>query len=207
MVELAQGPLATADLGLTDPGLLDARVSARVNPVASPGSLSAPLKSEKGNYHLGLFIVLLLFGVSNAIDIFWQHPTKNMIDGMLILPFIVFVIIAIVRQQGSNLPAGIRNIVWGALIYTCVHLFVNSILGVGTFIQHPEMLESVFKGDVLKLRMDGPEFVAFFAVAAVASSALGLLGIMRLSAFRSSQAVPASPAPPPLSPPGGGDGA
>jgi hypothetical protein len=202
LIEQAQGPLAAPDLDLADPALMDAPVSSRVNSAAgAPAQRPAPAKAEPGNYHLALFVVLLLFAASNVIDIFWQHHIKNTIDGLLMVPLVIFILIAIVRQQNSTLPASVRGIVWAGLGYTAVNLLITLVMVSIYMVEHPEIMGDAMRGN-RDLLLEGPQFVAFFTLSALVYSVLGLLGTMRLLAFRSSQTGPTPPVQP-----GGGDGA
>jgi hypothetical protein len=190
MIEAAQGRLTPESLDASSAESVAAVPAASAGAAAPlPFAVTAPaapeIRHERGDYHAAFLAMTLIFGLSAMIDIFWQHHIKNLLDTILLLPFLGLGVTALVKQRQSDLPPGVKAMPWlglGFLLLTFLFMVIYYPFFIAV---HPELIESMLRNG----RMQEPVFLGFLAVEAVVYSSLALIGLLRLNRFQAAHAA------------------
>ena len=186
LTEQAQGTLSREDLDAHP----DESEPLKVSPYARSDSFhfssdikdqKALPKPEKGNVHLALFFMLLVFAVSHFIDIYYQHPVKNLLDSFSIIPFVLLSIVAIRKQSRSDFPAALKAVTWTSLIvFTVSYIFFMFFMmfyqakNPGAFATRTPM----------HVRLEDPFSMGMFTVMTCIYLTLGTAGLVLLNRYR-----------------------
>ena len=110
LIEGVQGVLRPEDVA-----------SAPTSETSPPGGLSPAitpaLMHERGRAHAVLFSGLLLDGINASVDFFMTHWIFVVTGDALFFGMSISVVMALVRQQGSDLKRGIKTLTWVSLFY------------------------------------------------------------------------------------------
>ena len=114
-IQNVQGILTSEDL-TKDPVRLvaDKASKGRTKPVDSPKTTA---KHEEGRMHMILFVLLLFDGVLAATGFFFTHVVPTLLSAVTGICMGIFVIIALVKQHNSDMPASLRTVTWASLGY------------------------------------------------------------------------------------------
>jgi len=94
-------------------------------------------KHDEGRAHITLFVLLLIDGSLMAAEFFISHVVPTILSSVVSLCIGIFVIIAIVRQHNSDLPASLRTITWATLGFVGVTFIVGYIVGMVFAFKNP----------------------------------------------------------------------
>jgi len=199
LIEAAQGRLTPETLGADSEEPMAVEASTHAAPLtAAPAVSPRPLHHEHGAYHAACFWLLLAGSATILVDVFWQHHLKDLFDTSLWLAEAIVVVLALRRQQNSDLPRGLQTVTWAGLIVLIADLVLGmfammfvmfSKLDAQMASPEPEM-DLLF---ALDLTLEGPAFELYTAVMLVAHTVVAVLGLLRLRGFRASLARGASP--------------
>lgn len=186
MIEAAQGSLTREDLEADSEGEVRLQASAHaVFPAPAPAQEDVQIKHEHGKYHAALFYLLLVLAVSACIDIFFQHPIKNLADGIMLAPLAILLVLALRKQANSDLPPVIKNITWTVFGFSIASFIIilvySSFYTMFKVIEDPQMVSG---GSLVNMKFESPVFVVSFAITAFVYSALAIIGLLRLDEFR-----------------------
>jgi Ni/Fe-hydrogenase subunit HybB-like protein len=67
---------------------------------------------------------MMVYALSVALDLVFVHPAKNLLDLVLFGTLMTFLLVIVVRQTGSTLPAASRRTNWVALLYNSVAFMI-----------------------------------------------------------------------------------
>jgi hypothetical protein len=99
-------------------------------------------KHESGRVHLVLFALLSLNGLIVAASFALTHVGLTFLGTALMLMMGICVIVALVKQHGSNLQYAMRTMTWAALGYVCFLFISGYIISVALAFKNPDMVHN-----------------------------------------------------------------
>ena len=149
---------------------------ARPSTVATHGN-------EKGRAHMGLFLLLLLEGVLVSLGFFFTHVALTIISSVAGLGMGIFVIVALVKQHGSNIGAPLKAITWASLGFICINFVAGYVISVGFAMRNPDVAYNqweMFKSMSLLSPWESPLKLSFDIFAICGALFLGIPGLFML---------------------------
>lgn len=136
-------PLIEKNQGVLDKGnIKDNNSKYQDSGLLSDSTLNTPviqLRHENGKYHLAVFSLLILSAALIVVDIFYQHLALSLISSLIFLIMIVFLIIALIKQVGSDLFMTIKVFSWSIIGYICLNAFFSYIFVLMVVVKNPEI--------------------------------------------------------------------
>ena len=137
LVEQAQGKLARENIGEMG--------------VKAPTVEISPIRREMTHLSTGqegmkvhkiLFALLILDGLVTYLELFYNQVTITLFGTIISMAACILVIIALVRQHGSNLKSSLCMITWAALGYLCINMFTGYIFYFVVIFRNPKMSQN-----------------------------------------------------------------
>lgn len=102
-------------------------------------------KSEKGTVHLTVFSLFIIDTVIVLLNTTLHITALMLISTILTLLLGIGVIVALIKQQDSNLPRPVCLLTWTALGYLCVSWVVGYFSSVAMMIDNPQIMGNQWK--------------------------------------------------------------
>jgi hypothetical protein len=108
-----EGPEASSDQVVVQQASMNAHREAAAIP-----KKSEPLRHEKGIFHVILFALVLIGSATVYVDFFFRYSLgsatgiKDSFDSILFLVTFVIAIVALVRQQGTDITKDLKRVTW-----------------------------------------------------------------------------------------------
>lgn len=200
IIERFQGPLQREILVLQSAQLLNLKKRAS----ATRRVQRAPKvrKHESGRVHLILFALLSLNGLIVAAGFALTHVGLTFLGTAVMLMMGICVVVALVKQHGSNLQYALRTMTWAALGYICFLFISGYIISVALAFKNPEIVQNQW--EMIKLfssttPWDNTLMLTLNIIALSGALAIGLPGLFLLkiskNAIDPSAGNPANPHP------------
>lgn len=140
-------------------------------------------KHESGRVHLILFALLIFEGLIVATGFLLTHVGLTLLDTAVMLTMGICVVMALVKQQQSNLKHPLRMMTWAALGYVCFSFIHSYIISMGLAFKHPEIIQNQW--EMIKLfsnttPWDSPTMMAMNVIALSGAVAIGIGGLCLL---------------------------
>jgi preprotein translocase subunit Sss1 len=164
--------------------------------VVRPASRVRAYRGAAHDVLFGLLIALGLFGLLRAVS---NSPAISVIGGAILLGVVVALVVALVRQQDSDLAPRVRRIVWVAIGY----LVVSFSLAYGTMMISLMRNAKGNEPDAVYRFLTGgapPSAEELIVVMSIVGCGIGVMGAMRMRAFRAARRAGGPAAPPSLHP-------
>ena len=176
LVEHTQGKLAREDI-------IEKGVKASTVKISSVSTDTPDLPTglDGMNVHKILFALLILNGLIGALDFFYNQVTITLFGTIISMAACVLVIIALVRQHGSNLKSSMHMITWVALGYLCINMFIGYIFYFVVIFRNPEMSHNqweLIKAISQMSPWDSPKIMGIFIFSICSSLVVGLSGLI-----------------------------
>ncbi len=148
-------------------------------------------RHDDGTIHLVVFTLVLMDGILTGILLVYHTATMTGVSSALTLTYSILIIVALVKQYGSDIPGAVRRITWTSLGFVCVSYFLSYILGVlaiPRLIMHrPNLIMNQW--DMFRAMLDlSPQdsllVMGVYAFVAACSLGLGALGLVRVKKHR-----------------------
>ena len=176
LVEHVQGKLAREDV-------IEKVVKAstvKISPV-STDMPDLPTGQDGMKVHQILFAILIFDGLVTYLDLFYNQVTITLFGTIISMAACVLVIIALVRQHGSNIKSSMRMITWTALGYLCINMFIGYIFYFVVIFRNPEMSHNQWELIKAMSQMspwDSPMIMGVFIFSICSSLIIGLSGLI-----------------------------
>jgi hypothetical protein len=198
LIEAAQGALNPDEIASRSAEFTGGR-----GPVAPPSARVQPVgavANYRGTAHEALFYLLLLDGLMSGIHIFVQNLPLTILDTLCTIGFSIAVIVALTKQQGRGLNAGLRVVTWTAFVYVLVVWASSYVIGIYEVVRHPEAARNG-QWEILKMMStispaDDRVMLYLLVFSVVCAIPIGFAGIVLLKKFRISSGVAESASPP-----------
>ncbi len=135
------------------------------------------LRHETGGFHRATYAFCLVFAVSHAVDIFVESAVKNIFDGLLLAALVISALVALRRQNNSDLSVSVKNLSVVVLMLTGVSFFGSMFLGIYFFTLNPER---AITGSMMPMPRDSMATQVFLVFCTIAFALVGVMGLMRL---------------------------
>ena len=158
-----------------------------------------PLKHEPGRFHEILCYVLLGDSAITALDIFYDSIWLTVVGSLVGFGALAATVMALVRQNESDIGRGLRAVAWGSLGYQGTMLIFGFGFTIYLTVKHQVQTDNQWEMIRLWSResaLDSPVLFWTFTFSTVAALALGLAGLVLLREHRRR-----TPTPPPLDSP------
>ncbi len=190
-IEKVQGPLSPEEISMDQAeGVALSAPSGRR--LRRPQAPKAQIRHDHGTVHLVAFALLLLDGVVTGAALLHHTPAMTAVSYVLTLLYTIGIVVALVRQHGSDIAGTVRRVTWASLGFICVSYFLSYILMVMAFMANPpkgEINELDVYGAVLALApQSSPVVMAIYVFAAACSLILGTLGLLTVKRHRDQSA-------------------
>ena len=152
--------------------------------------------NENGRAHLGLFILLLLDGAIVSLGFFFTHVSLTIIGSITILCMGIFVIVALVKQQNSNIGGSLKAITWASLGFICINFVAGYIVSIVFAMQNPGVVYNqweMFKSMSLLSPWESPLKLSFDIFTICGAVFLGIPGLFMLHRSDSGSKAKATP--------------
>lgn len=139
------------------------------------------LKHESGRMHLILFALLVFEGLIVASSFVLNHVGLTVLGTVVMMLMGICVVVALVKQNGSNLKHSLRTLTWAALGYVGFSFVSGYILSLGLAFKHPEAIRNQF--ELIKLianvtPWDSPLMMTLNIIALSSALAIGIPGLI-----------------------------
>ncbi len=194
LIEKTQGALPPENLPRNLPAGPSPRPSSdpSAEPAASQaGPASKPAAKESGRYHLILFILLLSFALINLAELAFTHIALTLLGSVIMMTMFIFIIIALIRQHGSDMAAALRAVTWGAAGFGGICLVGSYFLTMLNVIKNPHRMQNqweIFKTMSSISPWDSSFLFGFNLFLWLGAALLGGAGMVLLNRHRSKKA-------------------
>lgn len=155
---------------------------------AAPAREPAPLRPYRSKAHLVLSGLLLADLPMTVPHFFVQAGWLDILSMLLLLATVGAAIFAIVKQQRTDLPAGLKSLPWISIGSMALALVVGMGYGFVLAVSQPDAIQNLSP-------MSDPFFMGMTFVTTTLSVILGTLGLLWLRRFRAGAAAHSSPPP------------
>ncbi|QTA86850.1 hypothetical protein [Desulfonema magnum] len=140
-------------------------------------------RHEHGKVHYILFCLLLVVGVADLTDLFYNHPAISLLVSIITMAICVCVIIALVKQHGSDMKKAVQVMTWITLGYACAALIFSYVFSFVTAIKHPGIIHNHWA--ILKMisalsPLDSPWLTGYYIFSICCEFILGISGLVLL---------------------------
>lgn len=186
LIEEVQGRLRPEDIKVKSDEIT-ATVSTGIKTRISSSKTDRDVKYYSGHSHLLLFSILLLNGFINSADFFINHVSITGLSTVSYWILAVLVIMALVKQHGTNIGTELRSLTWITLGYitlcyiagTVIYMIVG-LKNINAMGSHIEMMKLISELSPL----DTPLLLGYYAVSITFGIAAGMAGLVLTRKFR-----------------------
>ncbi|MBI5802197.1 MAG: hypothetical protein HZA92_15920 [Verrucomicrobia bacterium] len=196
LIESAQGQLTAEEARARAATLAAAHIA------PAPVKAAPELRPCRGSFHTVLFPLLLVDGLLNGAAIFLNSMPLALVQLAVLFGIILTLVGALIRQQDTDLPAGLRRLAHVIIGYVCVLLGVGFVINSVHAMQNPSMQNDLgaMKHFASLDPFEHPWLLVSFAVLCVCSSVLGITGSVLLARYNRARQpvvlIPPAPLPP-----------
>jgi hypothetical protein len=182
--------LIEAAQGVVDPEVLAAQVAdPRVaGDLPEPQTHAAEsvvihnrVRHYDGTMHLIAFLLLLVDGLLSVLSLIHHVPLLAFVSIPLSLTYSILIVVALVRQQGTDVPPMVRTVAWIVTGFAWLSLMVGNVVGSMMAVYNGRMITNQWnlQQEMLKLSPHDSLFVLVLSIVNVACSfGLGVPGVM-----------------------------
>ncbi len=198
-IDRAQGPLPPDALETFSPGSAPSR-SRENRPVYRVTSALRPIRHEGGRVHLALFALMMVDCLFSAIPFFFRHPGLTLTASLITMGACVCLIIALVKQHGSDISGALRAVTWTSMGYFCINFITGYIVFFVIIFKNPRMAQNQW--EIIKMLAeispyDNPYMLGIYLFGICGSGILGITGLILLKRFYSAYETALHQASPP----------
>ncbi|MFC1823360.1 hypothetical protein ACFL9T_11680 [Thermodesulfobacteriota bacterium] len=156
-----------------------------------------PLKHEYGGFHNLLFYSLLANGIFAAIDMFVQSITLALLSSLLFLAVPVLLIMALIKQTGSDLYVSLKTMTWSTVGYICTSYILGYIIVFYVVLENPGIRSNqweIIKKMATLSPFENPWIAGVSIFNLFCSALLGIAGLILIKKFQRAHRL-TSPAP------------
>jgi hypothetical protein len=149
------------------------------------------IRHDDGTMHMIAFALLLIDGILTGINLLHHTLAIATVSSFVTVMYCILIVVALVRQYGSDIPSTVRRIAWASVGFICVSYFLSYILFLTTFpamvTQRPDAM--VTQWDMYRTMLDlsakdSRLAMVFYTFGATCSLILGALGLVRVKEHR-----------------------
>jgi hypothetical protein len=195
-IEKAQGMLSREEITAHQGEAMNPPMPS-LRSIRRPRAHVRPIKHDNGTLHMIAFALLLADGLLIGFTLFHRTPVLAAFSYALGLAYTIFIVIALAKQYGTDIPRSIRKMTWACLGFILVSSFLGYIVMVVTWVtRRPQEMMNQWGMYRVLLDLsphDSPFLFYSFIVTAFCSLALGALGLIRVMKHRNGSAATLRP--------------
>lgn len=187
LLEQAQGQISTEEARARATTLTAAPIA---HARAKPAPLLRPLRTS---FHTALFSLLLVDALLNAVAVFFNSLPLALVQLAGFFGIVSTLVGALIRQQDTDITAGLRRLGQCVIGYICVLLVAGLIVGVIHSVQNPSVQNELaaMKYYSSLNPFEHPWLLAWFVTTSLCSAVFGITGTVMLAQYRRSRRVAA----------------
>jgi hypothetical protein len=153
------------------------------------------IRHDDGTVHMIAFALLLIDGLLTGINLLHHTVAIAIVSSFVTVIYCICIVVALVKQYGSDILGTVRRIAWASLGFICVSYFLSYILFISTFptlmMQRPNAM--ITQWDMYRTMLDlsardSRLVMVVYTFAATCSLILGALGLVRVKEHRARSA-------------------
>lgn len=178
LIEAAQGRLTREELGR---GLSAESYSG--NPSAAFQASVQVLRHEPGRFHYAFSLLLLAGGLFTGVSMIYNNMVVTLLMTCISMGTGACVIIALVKQQKSDVNDALRTVTWSALGYVCLDFIMSYIIYFIVIVKNPKIANNqleLFKAFSSISPLESPWLTGLYLFCIACSLGLGISGLVFL---------------------------
>lgn len=182
LAEQAQGVISPEELGVKL-----AEMPQKPAPAASTAERA--VKSESGNVHKFMFGLLILDGALTGFAFLANNLALSLSGTAVSLGLLAALVIALVKQQGSDLSNSTKKTSWAVTVYCGLNIIFGYAIFMIAAVKNPGVANNqweMFKVASQISPADSTTLAAFYIFFAIAAVGLGLLGLLTFTGGKAS---------------------
>jgi len=149
------------------------------------------IRHDAGTIHMIAFALLLIDGILTGINLLHHTLAIATVSSLGTVIYCIFIVVALVKQYGSDIPGTVRRIAWASVGFICVSYFLSYVLWFATIptlmMQRPDSMMTQW--DMYRTMLDlsardSRLVMVVYAFTATCSLILGALGLVRVKEHR-----------------------
>ena len=185
LIDQSQGTLTAEEIPGKMAALEEAASSlSKVRPSMSIAAL--PPRHYHGRAHLVLFWLSLADAPHSYLSVFHPGRWETILGGVGLVATIVSLIVALVKQRGSDMPSALKNLPWLILGSLVTFSFVSIGYGLFLAVRNPGIESKLTP-------LEDPVVLALTWLSTIISVGLGFAGLFLLKKFRARASQPSTP--------------
>lgn len=165
-----------------------------VLPLRQPRAREHEIRHDDGTIHMMAFAFILLDGVLTGINLLHHTLTMATVSSLLAAGYCICIVIALVKQHDSDIPAPVRRVTWASLVFVCISYFLSYVLMMTSMMtRKPEKIATqwdMYRATLDLSPQDSVLAMGIYAFLATCSLVLGTLGLARVMRHRHGLANP-----------------
>jgi UPF0716 family protein affecting phage T7 exclusion len=189
-IEKAQGKLGPEEVKANESQGVVHPIPSMQNSRRSQGR-KHQIRHYDGTMHIIAFALLLTDGLLTGINLLHHTPAMAVVSSFVTVMYCICIVVALVKQYGSDIPGTVRRVTWASLGFICVSYFLSYILWFTTIptlmmrrpnamITQWDMHRTMFDLSAQDSRL----VMVVYVFAATFSLVLGALGLVRVKEHR-----------------------
>jgi hypothetical protein len=149
------------------------------------------IRHDNGTIHMIAFALLLIDGLLTGINLLHHTVAIAVASSFVTVIYCLCIVIALVKQYGSDIPSTVRRIAWASVGFICISYFLSYILFFTTIptlvMQRPDSMMTqwdMYRAMLDLSARDSRLVMVVYAFAATCSLILGALGLVRVKEHR-----------------------
>lgn len=190
LIERAQGRLSEEEITVKAAEATQNIISGR-NTVARSAKITSQTRHYNGNFHKGLFYVLILDGILTSFGFFYNHIALTFFGTVIFSVLGILTVMALVKQKGFRIKESLKYLTWSVAGYAIAAGMACYIIAIAAIID---------SGDINALQ-DLPAYLRVFStispfdnaflwwtyiISIIYSFSTGIAGLFLLRKFRPS---------------------
>jgi hypothetical protein len=146
---------------------------------------------DDGTIHMMAFALLLIDGLLTGINLLYHTVAISIVSSFVTVIYCIFIVVALVKQYGSDIPGTVRRVAWASVGFICVSYFLSYILWLTTIptlmMQRPDAMMTqwdMYRAMFDLSAQDSQLVMVVYAFTATCSLILGALGLVRVKEHR-----------------------
>ena len=143
------------------------------------------LKQESGTFHSLLFFLLLASGCLTLADMLSESLMITLLLTLVSWSGIIVMILALVRQHGSDMGRGVQNTVWCVMVYMIIEIVTGYIVHFSVLLGARAKVHAVAQWEIIKALavlkpLETPWLAWIYIFSVCGSLILGTVGMLLL---------------------------
>ena len=177
LIDVVQGPVSEEMLQAQELDSLQASQHAKTK---KQSTRQENLYHSEGKVHMALFVLLLFSGLDVLSLMMFSFPERRILDFSILTAAFAVNVVALIKQNKSDLPGPVRGIAWSSLIVLGIMIYGVAIIASIFYLFQELQIQEATSFSLPQ----GAWFLAITVISGATMILLGVLGIADLLRFR-----------------------